>query len=281
MLRVFVDSGSSIKLDEQEKYGVEIVPLRYLMGDTEYQDGVDISIEQFYDKLINENLFPKTSLPNLETLRERVLKYTDAGDDVIILTISSGISGTYSAIHQLFEDNSHVRVFDTKSAVGGIRILVTEINKCRDSSLDEIEDRLNKIIPRIKILAIPETLNYLMKGGRLSKKDWLLGSMLNIKPIIGIVNGMVKVIDKKIGLRKAMAYLVESLKKLKCDIKYPIVPSYTFSKDNLEKLIEMTDKEYHEAMIEHDNLDPVIACHWGPNAFGYIFVSKENAVEEN
>lgn len=275
MLKVFVDSGSSIKIEEQEKYNVELAPLRFLMGDVEYEDGTDLSIDQFYKLFLEEGCFPKTSLPNLESLKERVEKYTNNGDDVIFLTISSGISGTYSAIKQLFDGNDHVRVVDTKSAVGGIRILVREINKNRDLSLDELEEKLNKIIPRIKIMAIPETLTYLMKGGRLSKKDWLLGSMLNIKPIIGIIGGYVKVVDKKIGLKKAMMYLTEALKKFSCDKRYPIVPSYTYNKSNLDKLIEMTDKEYHDSMIEYDNLDPAIACHWGPNAFGYIFVSEE------
>lgn len=275
MLRVFVDSGSSIKVKEQEKYGVEIAPLRYLMGDVEYEDGKDLSLDKFYKLFLEENYFPKTSLPNLDTLKQRVENYTNAGDDVIFLTISSGISGTYSAIKSLFEDNNKVKVIDTKSAVGGIRILVREINKYKEESLDQLEVRLNKLIPRIRILAIPETLNYLLKGGRLSKKEWLFGTMLNIKPIIGIIEGAVKVVDKKIGIKKAMAYLAEALKKFACDKKYPIVPSYTYNKENLDKLIEMTDKEYHSSMIEYDNLDPAIACHWGPNAFGYIFVSEE------
>jgi DegV family protein with EDD domain len=159
-------------------------------------------------------------------------------------------------------------------AGAGIVLALNLLDK-KEAEANEIEEKLNKIIPRIKILAIPETLNYLLKGGRLSKTEWLFGSMLNIKPIIGIIGGYVKVVDKKFGLKKAMAYLAEALKKFSCDKNYPIVPSYTYNKDNLDKLIEMTDSEYHASMIEYDNLDPAIACHWGPNAFGYIFVSEE------
>lgn len=280
MLRILVDSGSSIKVEEQESYNVDIAPLRYLMGDVEYTEGRDISIEKFYELLINEKQFPKTSLPSMDEIKDKVENYTKNGDDVIILPISSKISGTYSAFKTLFDGNEHVRVIDTKSAVGGIKILVKEINKHREESLDQLEIRLNKLIPKIRILAIPETLNYLLKGGRLSKTEWLFGTMLNLKPIIGIIDGTVKVIDKKIGLKKSMQYVVESLKKLACDTNYPIVPSYSYSKDNLEKLIEMTDEEYRSHMIEADNIDPAIACHWGPNAFGYIFVSKEDALRE-
>ena len=275
MLRIIVDSGSSIKQNEKEKYNVEIAPLRFLMGETEYIDGVDLEIDEFYKMLIGKKLFPKTSLPNLEDLREKVDEYSKNGDDVLIITISSGISGTYSTITQMFEEYKNVEVVDSLSAVGGVKILVMEANKFKDEPLAVLAERLRKLATRLCVFAIPETLNYLLKGGRLSKKEWLLGSMLNIKPVISLNGGSVKVVDKKIGLKKAMLYLVDTLKKYNCDENYPIFPSYTYDKGNLEKLIEMTPKEYHSQMAEFDNLDPAIACHWGPNAFGYIFVAKE------
>ncbi len=274
MIKVFVDTGSSIKQEEKEELGVELIPLRYLLGDNEYEDGVDITIEEFYKYLIEEKLFPKTSLPFLDKLEEKVTALTNEGHDVIILSISSGISGTYNAFKTLFSENDKVKVIDTLSAVGGVRILVHEINKYKDKGIDFVVEKVNKLIPRLKILAIPETLDYLYKGGRLSKKDWLLGSILNIKPVIGVEGG-VKVAAKKIGLKNAMKFISQSLVDMKCDENYPIVPSYTYNDENLKKLIEMTDEKYHKQMIAFDNLDPVIACHWGPNAFGYIFVTKE------
>ena len=128
-IKVFVDSGSSIKQEEKEKYNVEILPLKILLNDKEYLDGIDLSMEVFYDELINNKKFPKTSLPNLSECEEKVLECVNNGDDVIVLTISSGISGTYNAMNLLFQDNDKVTVIDTKTAVGGIRILVNEINK--------------------------------------------------------------------------------------------------------------------------------------------------------
>ena len=274
MLKIFVDSGSSIKQDEKEQYGVEIIPLRYLLGETEYQDGIDLTIDEFYDKLINEKLFPKTSLPYLDELEERVTRFTNEGHDVLIISISSGISGTFNAFTTLFAENKKVRVVDSWSAVGGIKILVEEANKMKDRPLDEIVERLNNLKSRIKVLAIPENLDYLCKGGRLSKKEWLLGSILNIKPVITITEGNVKVDAKKIGLKNSMKYIAEFLEKT-CDENFSIVPSYTYNDENLKKLIEMTNDKFHKQMISFDNLDPVIACHWGPNAFGYIYITKE------
>ena len=245
------------------------------MGETEYADGVNLPMDEFYRQLIDEKIFPKTSLPNLGELEERVSKYTTEGDEVIILTISSEISGSFNAIKNLFAENKKVKVIDSKMAVGGMRLIVDEINRNRELSLDEIEEKVNSLIPRIKIMAIPETLEYLFRGGRLSKKDWILGSILKIKPIIGFIDGKVKVLTKKIGLKMGMSYIAGALKEFECDENYEIIASYTYDKSNLEKLIEMTDEKYHKQIRVYDNLDPAIACHWGPNAFGYVFVANK------
>ena len=272
MLKVFVDSGSSIKHNEKEKYNVDIIPLKILLNDKEYLDGVDLSMDVFYDELINNNQFPKTSLPALKEVEDNVMKYVASGDDVIILTISSGISGTYNAMNLLFEDEPKVKVIDSETAVGGMKILVHEINKYRNESIDFIVDKIMKLIPRIRVYAVPETLAYLHKGGRLSKLGFAAGTLLRIKPVIEL-RKTVSVAEKTIGLKKAMIEIAAKLEN--CDINYPIVPSYTYKTDNLEELLSRTDEKYHKVMIEKDNLDPAIAAHWGPNACGYIYVEKE------
>ncbi len=276
MLRVIVDSGSSIKQNEKEKYKVDILPLKILLGGKEYLDGINLDINMFYNALIKDKQFPKTSLPSLLETEELVNKYTDGGDDVIILTISSGISGTYNTLKTHFADNSRVYVIDTKTAVGGVRILVEEINRHRDEDTESIVKRINALIPRIKVIAIPDTLEYLHRGGRLSRAAWVFGSILQLKPLITLdsSDGNVKVLGKERGRHRAMQALVNHLEKLECDTNYPIVPSYTYSASNLDALISMTDEKYKPAMIEYDDLDPAIACHWGPNAFGYIFVGN-------
>lgn len=276
MLRVFVDSGSSIKVEELEKYNVELIPLKVLLNGKEYLDGVNLTNEIFYHELIENKQFPKTSLPPLGEVEERVNKYVDAGDDVIIVTISSKISGTYNAIKLLFDGNNKVKVIDSYCAVGGIRLIIDEINKYRDKSLDFIEQKVKEFIPKICIMAIPESLHYLFKGGRLSKTEWLIGSILIIKPIIGFRDGAVHVVAKKHGLKSGMKYVANALKELNCDPNYDIIASYTYNKENLNTLISLTDEQFKNQMNVFDNLDPAIACHWGPNAFGYIFVSKDN-----
>lgn len=275
MLRVLVDSGSSIKFSEQEKYNVEIIPLRYTMGEKEFRDGLDETIDEFYQLLMSQKLFPKTSLPQLDELETKVNNYVEQGDEVIIITISSKISGTFSAVRNLFANKNNVHVVDSLSAVGGLRLIVEEINRNRDLPVSMILDKVEALIPKIRVIAIPENLDYLFKGGRLSRKEWLFGSLLNLKPLITITNGTVKVATKKVGIKMAMRECNEYLKRWNCNTDYPIIASYTYNAQNLDKLIETAGEEYKAAMSDYDNLCPVIACHWGPNAFGYIFVSKD------
>ena len=273
MIKIFVDSGSSIKQEELSIYNVEVLPLKILINNVEYLDGVDLSMNSFYKALIEDHQFPKTSLPSLEDAKERVLKAVEDGFDVIVITISSKISGTNNAFNMLFKDNPRVRVIDSLSAVGGMKILVREAQKYLDKPLDFICDKLNALAPRITALAVPETLEYLHRGGRLSMAGYALGTILKIKPILMLKNS-VSVAGKAIGLKSAMKFLVQTLEN--CDTDYPIIPSYTYNTANLEELISKTPEEYVKLMTEFDNIDPAVACHWGPNAFGFVFVAKEN-----
>ena len=279
MLKVFVDSGSSIKPEEASKYDVKLIPLNVILDDKEYKDGVDLDYDVFYDFLINQKKFPKTSLPDLVELEKQVTECTQAGDDVVIVTISGKISSTHDSIKKMFENNPKVRVLDSQMAVGGMRLIVDEINRCRDKSLDEIESRVNDLIPRIHIMAIPETLEYLHRGGRLAKFEYMIGSFLKIKPIIGFKDGHVAVHAKKMGMKSSMNYIAKALEELECDPSYDIVASYTYNKQNLDDLVAMVDKKYLPQIRVYDDLDPAIACHWGPNAFGLIFVGKKVEAE--
>lgn len=275
MIKIFTDSGSSIKPWECESLGVTVFPLTMFIGNREYRDGEELTTEEFYKMLIDDGLFPKTSLPSLAECEARVRECTSRGDTVIFLAISSGLSGTYSAIKGLFDGDPLVHVVDTKTAVGGIRILVEEINKHINEPIEDILKTVYELIPRIKVVAVPETLEYLHRGGRLSKSEWRLGEVLGIKPLLGFEDGRVKVFGKVRGVKKAARALADMLDEWGCDTAYPIVPSYTYKRRNMELLVECTDEKYKSALVEPDDLDHAIACHWGPGAFGYIFVGRE------
>lgn len=274
MLRIVVDSGSSIKQDEKDLYKVDILPIRVQMGNDSYLDGIDLDIDSFYERLTVKKEFPKTSLPSLEQAEELVNGYTSQGDIVLVITISSEISGTYQALQTLFKDNPNVTVFDSRMAVGGIRFLVQEARKYETESMEFIVEKLNELIPRIEIAAIPETLDYLLAGGRLSKAEWMVGKILSINPVIGFQNGRVSVLAKKRGLKQSKKYIADKVKEDNCDPEYGIIASYTYNKNNIDEVITMTSPELQTYIKIYDNLTPSIACHWGPNAFGYIYVKS-------
>ena len=274
MLRIIVDSGSSIKQEEKDRYQVDILPIHVQMGEESFLDGVDLDINEFYERLGRTKEFPKTSLPSLEDAQNMAERYTKAGDEVLFITISSEISGTYQALRMLFAENPKVTVFDSRLAVGGIRFLVEEARRYEQEPMEVIVDKLNRLIPRIVVAAIPETLDYLLAGGRLSRAEWMVGTLLAIKPVVGIQDGKVSVLAKKRGLKQSKNYIADLVKTEQCDPAYGSVASYTYDKKNIDEVVAMTAPEYREMITAYDNLIPSIACHWGPNAFGYIFVKS-------
>lgn len=273
MLRIYADSACSIKKEELKNYNIKIIPLKILFNDKEYLD-TEITFDEFYDLLVNKKIFPKTSLPDLTRFEDEINEATKNGDDVIIVTLSSAISGTYNAVRLMFEDNPKVKIIDSLGAVGIERLIIEEIIKNQDKPVDEIISKVNALIPRIKLMAVPETLTYLLRGGRLSKKEWLIGSILQIKPIIGFVDGKVKVVEKTRGTKKAMRLIIEKITE-DIDMNYPVIVPYTENKENAQELVNMLPEEIKNKISVYDNLASSIAAHWGPGAYGLIYVSSK------
>ena len=273
MLKIYADSSCSIKKEELENYDITLIPLKIAFGSDEYFDG-DISFDDFYNLLENTKNFPKTSLPALAKVEREINTLTHEGNEVIIVTLSSKISGTYNALKLLFNENEKVHIIDSGSAVGAMRFIIDEIIKNKDKPVDEILNIVEELKPRIKTMAVPETLTYLLKGGRLSKAEWLIGSILQIKPTIGFVDGKVRVISKNRGIKKAMREIVDVVSE-KADLSYGLIAAYTKNKDNVKELIEMLPDEVKDSINVYDNLSTSIAAHWGPGAFGLIFVEKK------
>lgn len=233
---------------------------------------MNLSTEEFYNRLKDSRQFPKTSFPSLEETQRLVELYTEQGDEVLIITISSGISGTYQTIKMMFAEYENVEVFDSKLAVGGIRFLVEEVKRYEQESMEVVIDKLKDLRSRIVIAAVPETLDYLLAGGRLSRSSWMLGRLLSICPIITFLDGKVSVLAKKRGIKQGKQALVDMLQIDRADQTYGVIAAYTYNKGNVDDMIQMLPEEYKERISVYDDLCSSIACHWGPNAFGFIYV---------
>ncbi len=274
MRHIIVDSGSSIKPEEAKALGLDVLPIRINIGGREYSDGVDIDSSSLYQLMEETKQFPKTALPRLDLAEDLVKGYAEKGDEVLILPISSALSGTYSSLCSLLSPYKGVKVFDTKQAAGGIRILALEALRHADMDLDSLCAHLEQLRRRISLISLPETLDYLLKGGRLKKAAWMLGTLLRILPVISLgKEGEVISSAKVRGLHNGIKYLSEKPIEEGIDTSYPIVASYTKSRENLDKVMALL-KEKGIVTDCYDDLTATLAAHWGPNAFGLFYVKK-------
>ncbi len=277
MLRIIVDSSSSITQEEAKQLCIDILPLRVCYKGIEYRDGVDIDSKKLYELMDEKGVFsfPKTSLPYMNVASKMVEDYTKNGDQVLLITISSKLSSTYSALTAMFASNSNVVVYDSKSAVGGIRLLALEAIKNKDKDINEIVKILDDLSSRIVIIALPETLDYLLRGGRLKRSAWMIGKILKIIPVITFDDGALLSLTKVRGKMKGMSYICDYVNKYKVDVRYPVIGSYTRDKDNLDRLGKMLLETNGINLNIEEDMSASIAAHWGPGAFGIIYIKTK------
>lgn len=277
MLRIIVDSSSSITQEEAKQLGIDILPLRVCYKGIEYRDGVDIDSRKLYELMEEKGTFsfPKTSLPYMNVASEMVENYTKNGDQVLLITISSKLSSTFSALTAMFASNSNVVVYDSKSAVGGIRLLALEAIKNKDKDLHEIVKILDDLSSRVVIIAVPETLDYLLRGGRLKRSAWMIGKILKIIPVITFNDGALLSLTKVSGKMKGMFYICDYVNKYKVDVRYPVIGSYTRDKENLDRLGKMLLETNGINLNIEEDMSASIAAHWGPGAFGVVYIKTK------
>ncbi len=275
-LKIMVDSSSGITQEEAIKLGIDVFPLRIIFDDKEYLDGIDIMQDEFYEKLTKEEIFPKTSLPNLYEIEKKVKAYVQDGYSVIILPLSKEISGTYSALVSMMEDYENVRVIDTLTTICGLRFLVNEAIQLKVDTLDELEIKLRDLQKRIRIVAGIDTLEYLYKGGRLTKTASLVGNVIGLKPIISVIDGKVVVLAKRRGRKHAMQYVLDKFQTSDIDERYPVYGIYSMNETNYHELYDaLTEERLRKAVQNYENIAPVIGCHVGPGAYGFVYIEKE------
>ena len=193
MIKLMVDSAADIGQQEAKKMGIVMIPMLITIGEEEYYDGVNLSPQEFYEKLIESDVLPKTSLINTFRFEEEFAKQTANGEDLIVITISSELSGTYeSACRAAEKFNGKVHVVDSLNACIGERLLceyalrLIEQGKSVEEVLAELEENKSKI----HVMALLGTLEYLKKGGRISSAVAFAGELIALKPVVGLVDGV-------------------------------------------------------------------------------------------
>ncbi len=284
MIKILIDSASDIVQEEAIKKGIEMIPMEVRFKDEVYYDGVNLSHIQFFEKLIESDELPKTSLINEFRFEEKMEEMIQGGNQLLVITISSKLSGTYDAARaaaKKFKDQ--VYVLDSLSATAGERILcdyALELIK-QNKNFQEIQKELEAKKRKIQILAVVDTLKYLRKGGRISSITAFAGEMFSIKPVISVIDGEVKVVGKARGSKKSNNLLMELVNQCGgIDFKMPYGALYSgLSKEYLNKYLvdsEILWKDYVRNMNEIPTymIGSTIGTHVGPNAIGVTFFSK-------
>ena len=279
MIRIVADSSCDISQDEAKKLNIEIAPIPVSFGNDTYMDGIDINADKFYEMLVNSKELPTTAQVNPLEYIERFEEVAKTGDSLLIITLSSKLSGSYgnACMFRKEVDYPEIEIVDSLNTMNMMKILVREAVKKRDEGLNvhEIAEYLNKFKKRIKLVAVIDTLEYLHKGGRLSGTAKVFGTLLNIKPLISVIDGEVRMIGKKSGTNKALEQLAIEFDKFDRDPNYPIIFGYTMTTEKMDAFIERLKVDHNLGNYETSGIGPVVGVHIGPSACAVTCVVKE------
>ena len=278
MIRIIVDSSADYTCKEIKEKQMTLVSLNINLDDKNYLDGVDITRDQLYEWLMESNDFPKTAQPSPETFAKHFEEAKLAGDDVICILLSSALSGTCQSAHlaKSMVDYENIHIIDSLSATHVIRFLANKACQMRDAgnSVEEIIPVIEDLKGRAKVIAAVDTLEYLCRGGRVSRAAAAIGNLANLKPIITVSpEGEVVVLSKCVGRNKSMSFILNALQEYELDDSYPIYSIYSYGTENC---ISLEAKVVNAGYTLHSRqqVGATIGCHVGPGAFGVLFVHK-------
>ncbi len=277
-VRIIVDSSTDVSEKYREK--IQFVPLTVRFGDKEYLDGVELSKHQFYEMLVESDALPTTSQATPAAFAEYLESVASAGDSAVVITLSSKLSGTYQSAVLAAEDYPNIYVVDSQSVAIGTGVLAQYAVELAQQGMgaEEIAQELTQQREKVCVVALLDTLEYLKKGGRISRTVAFAGGVLNIKPVVTVQDGAVALIGKARGSRNGNNLLVEKINQAGgVDFDRPVLLGYTgLSPALLEKYVEDSKPlwEKHVDQLDGCLLCSVIGTHVGPGAVAVAFFRK-------
>lgn len=273
--RIIVDSTADLLPEIKER--VHIVPLTVHFGEEEYIDGVTIDHKTFYEKLIESDTLPTTSQGTPDAFMKELEKAKKAGEAAVVITLASKFSGTYQSATIAAAEYENVYVVDSASAAMGSGILVELALRLLDEgkSAQEIAQILEEEKKKVVIVALVDTLEYLKKGGRVSKAVAFAGGVLNIKPVLSVIDGEINMLGKARGSKMGNNLLVQEIDKAGgIDFSKPVLLGYSGISDALLlKYIEDSRHIWEGNLkeVRYTTVGSVIGTHAGPGAVVVAF----------
>lgn len=277
-VRIIIDS--SVDIADRFRQDVKIVPLTIHFGEEELIDGLTIDKQRFYERLVECDELPRTSQANPTAFQKVFEEVTQAGEEAVVITLSSELSGTFQSACLAVQDYDNIYVVDSKNAAIGSGILTEYAIACakKGMSAREIAEELERKKEDVCLIALLDTLEYLKRGGRISKTVAFAGGVLNIKPVVTIQDGKVEVIGKARGSRQGNNLLVEKIQESGgIDFDMPILLGYTGLSDALLKKYMEDSRDLWQEQAE--SLDSTLVCsvigtHVGPGVVAAAFFRK-------
>lgn len=274
-ISIVTDSTADLSREQVEKYSIEVVPISVIFGEESFADGIDLSAKEFYQRLTTSEILPKTSQPSPEAFRQ-VYENIAGEDDVIIsIHISGKLSGTLNSAELAAKMVSgRIITVDSKTASQGIgrTVLIAAEAAARKMPLEEIVSIVeNSVAQTFSVFAV-DTLEFLQRNGRIGKAASLLGSLLQIRPILyADPEGMVAPYDKVRGRSQVIPSLVAAaLKNVSPEKPVDLSVVHTGAEENAEKLLSELQNNYDIADLHIGMVGPAIGAHIGPGAVGLM-----------
>ncbi len=278
MVKIVTDSCSDLPAGIVKELGISVVPLNVYFGDEGFQDGVDITAEEFYERLIKGPILPKTTAPAPGIFVETYNQLAGDSDEIISIHISQKLSGTYNSAllaKQQAGKKARIEVIDSQmvSTAQGLLVLKAARAAKEGANLDQIVDLLKKAIPRTRLFFVLNTLEYLHKGGRLGKAQAFLGSLLNVKPLLHIQDGEVHPLERVRSRQKAVARVIELAKGYAPFEELALM--YTTNPIEVEPLESELAKLAPKEHVYTARIGPTIGTYAGPEAVAVALIEKE------
>lgn len=278
-IKIIADSLSDIPAMLIEKYDIQIVPLTIIFDDGEYKDNVDLNNKEFYEKLRNSKNIPKTSQITPNTFEEVFTESLKYNEQILYIGGSSRATGTYQsavlAKNNIGDDN--IYTFDTMALSYGCGMFVVEAAKLANDNctMEEILKRLEYIKQNCDYIFTVDTLEYLQKGGRISSTKAAIGTILNIKPILMVQEGLVIQLDSVRGRKKVVEKMIEIIKKRGSNFKnQTIVISHGDNHELLCKVKDAIESELKPKEIILGEVGSTVGTHSGPGIVGVFYLKK-------
>lgn len=277
VVKVVTDSSSDLPSSIAGDLGITVVPLCVRFGEQVYRDRVDISEDEFYQRLQHDPVHPNTIQPTPQDFAEVYRKLCQEADGIVSIHISSKLSGTYNSALQgkeLVEKRCPIEVIDSQATTMGLGIIAIAAATAANAgkSLPDVVAEVRRAIPDIHFLALFDTLKYLLLGGRIGKAKALLGSILNVKPMLTLKDGEVtpaaQVRTRSKGIERLTDFVKNTTEVQDLAIVYNTTP------DEAQNLAERLSSVFPKEKIRFGRVGPMLGVHMGPGALIVAFRGK-------